>query len=155
MLTLNVRKQNLKGLRKKVVELANQRYKLRVGIVDNTTYPNGTSVAYVAYLNEYGGHNPPRPFMHRTFMLYQKTALKGLYTNLQGITKQPSTKVRNAFELTGIFLKDKMKRVILSWPENDPRRNKYPHKNGDYRPLIDTHLMLNTINYRIDRITKK
>lgn len=145
-----MRKGSLKGLKKKVAEIAEQKFKLSVGIVDNVYYKSGVSVAYVAYLNEYGhGRNPQRPFMHRTFLLYQQKALEGLKANLKGIVKAPTANVQRAFELTGIYLKDKMKQVVLSWPENDPRRNKYPHKNGDYRPLIDTQLMLNTINYRV------
>ena len=38
-----------------------------VGFFEESTYHDGTPVAYVAYLNEFGNHNPPRPFMKRTF----------------------------------------------------------------------------------------
>lgn len=151
-LRFKVKSKDLKGVKKKIADIAQQKYKLDVGIVDNVSYPNGTSVAYVAYLNEYGhGRNPQRPFMHRTFINYYAKAMAGFKANLKGITNAPSTNVQKAFTLTGMYLKDRMKKTILTWPVDDPRRNKYPHKNGDYRPLIDTHLMLNSINFKVTK----
>lgn len=44
-------------LQQKLREIAAIKAQAKVGFFDRATYPNGTSVAYVAYLNEYGGHN--------------------------------------------------------------------------------------------------
>lgn len=47
--------------------LASNDMHVKVGILDNSKYPDGTSVATVAYKNEYGWKNiPPRPFFRQT-----------------------------------------------------------------------------------------
>jgi hypothetical protein len=57
-------------LEKKLAELSKNVRKaasVRVGFLENSTYPDGTSVALVAAINEWGQtrihpHQPPRPF---------------------------------------------------------------------------------------------
>ncbi len=46
---------------------------LRVGFINNATYPNGTSVALVAAIQEYGAPSkgiPPRPFFRNAIKTY-------------------------------------------------------------------------------------
>ena len=61
----------LSGLKAYADKIKNARYRTEVGVFEDATYPDGTHVAYVAYLNEFGGHNPPRPFLKRSLEKYQ------------------------------------------------------------------------------------
>ncbi|KAG1305014.1 hypothetical protein G6F62_015645 [Rhizopus arrhizus] len=53
---------------KEIADKAGQGGTLRVGFLENAKYPDGTPVAMVAAINEFGrpDHNqPPRPFFRR------------------------------------------------------------------------------------------
>ncbi len=58
--------QKLEDKLKKLSAKLSKGATLRVGFLENATYPNGTSVAMVASIQEYGAPKvgiPPRPFM--------------------------------------------------------------------------------------------
>ena len=57
-------KGNGSKLKDKLRKIANlDNIELNVGFFENAKYPDGTPVAYVAYLNEYGGAKRPPPVM--------------------------------------------------------------------------------------------
>lgn len=54
------------GLGKALEKYAKGKKFVRAGFIDEATYPDGTSVAQVAYWNEYGTEtSPPRPFFRQ------------------------------------------------------------------------------------------
>ena len=139
----------------------------KVGILDGATYENGTSVAYVAYLNEYGypvkGHNPPRPFMGRTIELNGKKWMAIIKHNLKGkrFSRDAALKAYNA---AGQVARTDMMNTIKEWPDSDPRGNKEStikrkEKRGrsgknleaidPNKALMDTSHMLKSINFEV------
>ena len=123
----------------------------KVGWFQNAKYANGTSIAQVAVINEYGGivNNsaiPARPFMRTAFQNHNKewgaiianVLKRGDYSN----TKQ-------ALEIGSIRASSDIQDSILNgnWIPNAPLTVKI---KGFNRPLIDTSIMLKTVTYEIN-----
>ena len=90
MLVIDKIDLRLKGLRKYVDQISDAKFKTEIGFLKNATYPDGKQVAYIAYLNEFGDHNPPRPFMKRTVekQLNKWTKLFSYTLKTEGVSKQ-------------------------------------------------------------------
>lgn len=146
----------------KLRKIAAIKAQTRIGFFEKAKYSDGTSVAYVAYLNEYGGHNPPRPFLKRTFTKNIKNWVKGIKANLGSGLSQ--AKVRRAYEMAGLKAVGDVKRTIKDWNPNDP----YPNDNKTIAAkrhrarggrglepinpdtvLIDTGRMIASVNYEV------
>lgn len=144
-------------------KLKNLDYVTKVGFFEGATYPDGTSVAYVAYLNEFGQHNPPRPFLKRT-MERQYSA----WTNLIKVSLKASglsgSAIQNAFTKAGIMAVGDVKKTIKDWSPSDPRPNKPATirakarkarsgknlaANDPYRVLHDTGVMISSVKYEV------
>ena len=115
---------------------------LEVGFFDNKKYPDGTYVAQVAVYNNYGtGNIPARPF-------FDEFADGSTETLREHSARTPP--ITNAFltEVAGI-LKNYLQSVIRVWtePPNAPRTIA---KKGKDDPLVDTELMLNSVDHRIE-----
>ena len=137
-----------------------------VGFLTTETYPDGTPVAYVAYLNEFGQHNPPRPFMKRTFEQKHLSWVKIIkYVLSHDGLSQAS--VKTALNQAGSSAVGDVQRTIKSWNPGDPRYNKpatirakarkanerKPGKNqvatDPYRVLMDTSTMIDSVKYEV------
>lgn len=158
--------KSIKGgekLQKKLKSIAQARITANIGFLDRTTYPDGTGVATVAYLNEYGGHNPPRPFLSRTRSNNIKKWVKGIKVNLQkaGISK---ASIANVYEMMAMVAVGDVKRTIADWPSSDPYPNnpatiKAKARRGrsgkniqaidPTRVLIDTGRMIGAVGYEV------
>lgn len=125
LLTADVKIQGeLKNVLKKLASnLTSDRPAVHIGFIDGATYANGTRVAYVAYLNEFGDHNPPRPFLKRTVEQKSKEWANIAKIALQqnGFTNEG---VRIALERVGQAGEGDVKRTIKDWSPTDPRPNK-------------------------------
>ena len=155
----------LTGLKAYADKIKNARYRTEVGVFEDATYADGIHVSYVAYLNEFGGHNPPRPFMKRTLekQLNKWTKLYGYVLKSQGVN--PSS-IRAAHEQVGETAKGDVVKTIMSWSPSDPRMNK-PETikakerksagakgknqvgNDPTRVLHDTGTMADSITYEV------
>lgn len=157
----------LDGLKEYADKIKNARYRTEVGFFEDATYGNkyGTSVAYVAYLNEFGGHNPPRPFMKRTLekQLNKWTKLYGYVLKSQGVN--PNS-IKTAHEQVGETAKGDVVKTINEWNPSDPRPNKPATirakerksagakgknqvGNDPTRVLHDTGTMIDSITYEV------
>lgn len=149
---------------KELKKLSALRAGAKVGILDGATYENGQSVAYVAYINEYGkGHNPPRPFMKKTIEQNQEKYVKGIASNVKGRALNRGAVV-NAFKMAGMAARGDMQRIVMDWPDSDPRANK-PETvarkarraqsgkntvaNNPNKALVDSTAMVKAINYEV------
>lgn len=131
---------------------------LKVGFFENARYPDGTPVAYVGYLNEYGGHNPPRPFMKRTAQRRMKSWSKGIARNFN---RADRNSLKRAFEMAGQVAVGDVKRTIKDWPPggNAPstvaakaRRARSGKNLVPINPetvLIDTGKMISSVAYEV------
>ena len=134
---------------------------LKVGFFENARYPDGTPVAYVGYLNEYGGHNPPRPFMKRTAKRRIKAWSKGIAANLNRADK---SSLKIAYNKAGQVAVGDVKRTIKDWSPTDPRPNspatiaakaRRARSGKNLMPinpasvLIDTGKMISSVAYEV------
>ena len=158
----------LDGLKAYVDKIKNAKYETQVGFFEDSTYADGTQVAYVAYLNEFGGHNPPRPFMKRTLEknLNKWTKLYGYVLRTDGIN--PNS-IRKAHEQVGDTAKGDMVKTIKAWNPSDPRPNKPATirakqrksagakgnnqvGNDPTRVLHDTGTMIDSVTYEVKKV---
>lgn len=134
---------------------------LKVGFFENARYPDGTPVAYVGYLNEYGGHIPPRPFLKRTAQRRLKTWSKGIAANFNRANK---SSLKIAYNKAGQVAVGDVKRTIKDWSPTDPRPNspatiaakaRRARSGKNLMPinpttvLIDTGKMISSVAYEV------
>lgn len=118
---------------------------LRVGILDAATYPDGTSVATAALYNEFGTSRiPPRPFMRNTIAEKSPTwgdALAKCYQASGGDGPK-------ALALMGEGIKGQIVETInkFSDPPNAPST---VAKKGFNKPLVDSALLLRSVDYEV------
>ena len=109
---------------------------VKVGVLDNSKYPDGTSVATVAFKNEYGFKNiPSRPFFRQTIQEQKKAwALLMQQGFKAGYT------LEKCFGLVGTAMQNDIQMSITQWttPPNAPYTIA---KKGFDKPLIDSSLM--------------
>lgn len=128
-----------------------------VGFPENAKYPDGTSVAMVAALNEFGTRTqPPRPFFRNTI-----DERAGAWAHNTGVAlKRTKYNAAAAMALVGQGAKEDVQDSIRKL--TDPplaestiaRKTKKTRKKvrgvlGPAKPLIDTAHMLNTVSVRV------
>lgn len=131
-----------------------------VGWFEEAVYPDGTPVAWIAMLNEYGymttgkyqGYHPPRPFF-RTF-------LKEFITNTVLMNSKIAPKVAAVAEgkLTWAALHREIGQQLVDWVKKKILETKSPHNTpltislkGFDDPLIETGKMYDTVRYKLSR----
>lgn len=164
ILTVNVKSEGLMG--KYLAKVRNIKTEANVGFFTTATYPSGLPVAYVAYLNEFGNHNPPRPFMHRTFEKSHKkwANIVRVVMSKDGVSKSSA---RIALGRAGQDAVADIQKTIKGWSPSDPRQNKpatirakerkanerKPGKNqvatDPYRVLMDTSTMIDSVTSEV------
>ena len=122
MLVIKPIKFKLNGLEKKVKEIENAKFQTEVGFFSDATYADGKKVAYIAYLNEFGDHNPPRPFMKRTADNQKEVWAKVFYNALKNNLTRDG--IYKAHKIVGMVAVGDIKQTITEWNPSDPRPNK-------------------------------
>jgi hypothetical protein len=119
---------------------------LRVGFLENATYPDGTPVAMIAAIQNYGApvaRIPPRPFFSN--MVADKRdswapAIAGLL--------QKNMDVDKTLELTGHAIAGQLRQSIKD--TNDPPLALSTIKRkGHSKPLVDTGHMLGSVDFDV------
>lgn len=161
LITAEVKFTGQDKLNKKLKELAGMKANLKIGFFQNAKYPDGTPVAYVAYLNEMGIHNPRRPFLKRTVRKNLKKWVKGIKSSVKfgGFSRNS---VLNAYRKAGIVAVGDVKKTIRSWEPggNSPktvamkrRRGRSGKNTKAINPetvLIDSGLMISSVSYEVE-----
>ena len=117
---------------------------VRVGVLEDATYPDGTSVAQVAFWNEYGtSKSPPRPFFRAVVSSQKKNWVLSV-KNLMAMHNDP----QKVMGLIGEHMKGQIVHSILSWtsPPNAPYTVKM---KGFNKPLVWTGQLSRSINYEV------
>lgn len=146
----------LKDVDKKVK--AAEQTVVRVGVKAEQHYEDGTPVAYVAAIHEYGaGHIPPRPFFRPTLKKQGKAWVqfieKGIYESVTG-----GRDIDVVMEMVGMRAAADIQETIstITSPELKPstivaRNRKYkstsPSGRQSVKPLVDTGLLLSSITH--------
>lgn len=116
---------------------------MKVGFLANRTYPNGISVAQVAFWNEFGTKRAPaRPFFRTTIAAKQKTWADKLG---QAMIYYKSDS-RKALAALGQDVADDITVAIQRWstPANAAATIK---RKGFNKPLVHTRVMVDAPDY--------
>lgn len=127
---------------------------VRVGFIDGNTYSDGTSVAQVAYQNEYGApenNQPPRPFFRRAIDKNKEEWVQAISNGLaSGAT------ARDTLEIVGARAAGDVQISIseLVDPPLSPmtiklRREREKNPTTSTKPLVDSRTMINDVNYEV------
>ncbi|CAI3933441.1 phage virion morphogenesis protein [Commensalibacter communis] len=122
-------------------------FTIKVGIASGATYPDGQSVADVAYWNEVGTPNiPARP----TFSVVPFKYGDNWGQQLEAILKSSGWKIEQSLEAFGNIVAGQVKLEINNLL--DPPLSPYTiKKKGSSKPLIDTGLLINSVVYQVEK----
>lgn len=124
-----------------------QNASVEVGFQDGATEADGTPVALVAALNEYGvpsNNQPPRPFMRRAIAANQKKWAKNLGTALVNTDYD----MPKSFALVGLRIKEDIEDSIQKLV-SPPLAEATIAKKGFDKPLIDSSTMSKRVTYMV------
>ena len=117
---------------------------VRVGVLENATYPDGTPVAMVAFWNEYGTRTSPVRAFFRTTVSEQK---KNWVLSVQNLMKMHNDP-KQVMGLIGVNIQEQLVHSINTW--SDPPNAPYTiEKKGFDAPLRDTTRMSKSISIEI------
>lgn len=139
MSTLEIKLPNFEKLQSQVKKVGNQ--KVKIGVLDGATYPNGTSVSKVAAYLEYGWtqtvtekqrgwlaangihvkpstilSSPARPFFEATYTANRKKWVELGQSSLKGLTNNPNqvhNKITQALTLLGLTAQQDLQDAII------------------------------------------
>jgi len=118
---------------------------VQVGFLENATYPDGTSVAMVAAVNDFGhGDTPSRPFFRNMIALNSDS-----WGPVVGkMLKQTNYDVSATLSFAGDMVKGELQESILDlWAP--PLAASTVKKKGFDKPLIDKSHMINSADYKV------
>lgn len=121
---------------------------LRVGFLEGATYPDGTPVALVAAVNEFGRpdrNQPPRPFFRAMIAEKQKDWPRAL----GAVAKNNDYDIDKTLGQMGEGIKGQLQESIrnLDSPVLSPVT---VARKGFEKPLVDTGHMMNSVDYEVD-----
>lgn len=118
---------------------------VNVGFLGDKTYPDGTSVAQVAFWNEFGTSKAPaRPFFRR--MIDKNSEYWG--GQLGAIATAVKYDSKRALDLMGEKIKDDLVGSINSF--NSPGNSEATiARKGFNKPLIDTGVMIRSVASKV------
>ena len=117
---------------------------VRVGVLENATYPDGTPVAMVAFWNEYGTRTSPVRAFFRTTVSEQKKNWVLSVQNLMKIHNDP----KRVMGLIGVHMQEQIVQSINTW--SDPPNSAYTiAKKGSSKPLIETGVLMRSIKSEV------
>lgn len=127
---------------------------LKVGFIDGATYPDGTPVAMVAAINEYGNpanNQPPRPFFRNAIAAHETEWSEDIARGLgKGI------ELEHVLSVVGEKIAGDVVQSIsslmdppLSAATIASRKSK---GNESTKPLVDTKVMIRDVHYEVGDI---
>lgn len=117
---------------------------VRVGVLENATYPDGTPVAMVAFWNEYGTRTSPVRAFFRTTVSENK---KNWVLSVQNLMKMHNDPKR-VMGLIGVHMQEQIVQSINTW--SDPPNSAYTiAKKGFDKPLVETGVLMRSIKSEV------
>lgn len=127
---------------------------VRVGFINGESYPDGTSVAEVAYKNEYGvpeNNQPPRPFFRNAINEHSEEWVDAISRGIGN-----GLDARTVLEAVGAVVQGDVQESIatlveppLSQETIRRRRERKVMPNSSTKPLVDTRVMIGSVNYEV------
>lgn len=152
------RSGNLKSIKKALNDIDTK--KVEIGIFETSTYPNGTPVAYIAAIQEFGyagGNIPPRPFFRTTIQSNKDAWGRQIAGAAQG-TINGGVDFENALNAIGGMAAGDVSKTIskITDPPLEPstlraRASRKKTPGISTKPLVDTGLMLQSITHKVSK----
>jgi hypothetical protein len=123
------------------------RGEVRVGFLEGSTYPDGTSTAAIAFQNEFGNpknKQPPRPFF-RQMIAEESPSWPGKIAKLAKSSNYDGQKV---LAVMGEDIKGALQKSINTLTAPALAKSTIDRKGFD-KPLIETSHMLNSVAYEV------
>jgi len=139
------------AMEKKLAEIAKKvgnGTTIKVGFLEGAKYPDGTPVSMVAAANEFGDpamNRPPRPFIRN--MIEEKSP--DWPDDISKILIATGYDGKATFSLMGERIKGQMQESIREFSEPALAESTIARKGFD-KPLIDTSVMINSVDYQIE-----
>ena len=128
---------------------------IKIGFLPGSKYPDGTPVAKVAVIQEFGTSDiPPRPFLYPTVEKHRAKWVDKLGEALR-LNDYDGKKALNVIGMIAVGdVKDAIKAVTTpplkeSSIKARNRQYKTKSKNTSTKPLIDTGQMLNSVEFEV------
>jgi len=139
--------QKLEAALRDLAEKLSKPATLRVGFLENAKYPDGTPVAMIAAINEYGAPSrgqPPRPFFRRMI-----DAKQGEWAPaIAALLKANDNDAAKTLEIAGAAIAGQLRQSIIDLLEPALAPSTIRRKGFD-KPLIDTGHMLNSVDHEV------
>jgi hypothetical protein len=122
---------------------------VKVGFMERATYPDGTSVALVAAVNEFGrpaANQPPRPFF-RTMIAAHRDEWPRVVAQL---LKQNQFDAARTLEGLGQAMVGELQQSIVNLVD-PPLKPTTVERKGFAKPLIDTGHMMRSVDYQVEK----
>jgi hypothetical protein len=122
---------------------------LRVGFLEDATYPDGTSVATVATAQNFGAPAagiPPRPFFSN--MVRDKSP--DWPESLGNLLESTDYNATKALELMGEGIAGQLRQAIVD-TNSPPLAPATIARKGFAKPLVDTSVMLNSVSSEVEK----
>lgn len=120
---------------------------LRVGFLHGATYPDGTSVAMVAAIQNWGAPAagiPPRPF----FSNMVKDQSRGWGKDVSTALKFSNYDISTALALVGEHIRGQLQQAINDF-NGTPLKEETIKRKGFDKQLIDSSHMVNSADYEV------
>jgi hypothetical protein len=124
-----------------------RRGRLWVGFQNGATYPDGTPVAMVAAVQDFGSASrgiPPRPFMRSAVAEHKKEWPR----TLAKLLRDEKMDTRRALGVLGEEIAGQIRQSIVDTNE-PPLAPATIRAKGFAKPLVDTGRMLNSVTYDV------
>lgn len=129
----------------KIAEGASKPATLSVGFLENATYPDGTPVAMIAAIQEFGAPSrgiPPRPFF-RDMIAAKSGEWPGA---VAGLLKANGYDAETTLEQAGAAIKGQLQQSIATF-SGAPLAPATVERKGSDKQLVDTGHLLASVDY--------
>lgn len=132
-----------------------KRLGLRVGFIENATYPDGQNVATVAFWNEFGKavtaengtyFQLPRPFFRRAIAENRES----WGPTLGSLADAYNFDMEQALGALGAIIADQIQESIRTLTDPPLAPSTVAAKKGVTKPLIDTAFMLRSVSWEVE-----
>lgn len=121
---------------------------VRVGFLEGATYPDGTPVALVAAIQEFGAPSkgiPPRPFFRNMIAEHQDEWPDAIAQNLAANNYDTERTLGQVGAAVAVQLRQSV--IDTNEPPNAPATIK---AKGSSKPLVDTGHLLQSIDFEVE-----
>jgi len=132
-----------------VGEKLNSAQSVGVGFFSDATYPNGTSVALVATVQEFGAPSrniPPRPYFRNMIRDKSPEWPKAIAIQL----RETNYDARLTLERVGAAIADQLQNSIATYNAGPPLKPATIARKGFDKQLVDTSRMMDSVGFKVE-----